>query len=683
MSPFLRTSPAFPQDSAPAVVRPVIDARGSLRRTLTFVAALGGMLGLARSGQSTLVVWLTFGVFVSVATVWVRGQYVDSLDGRQWVIPYRIGWWLTAGAAALLLAGFADLPKAIGRHARGLDGELLAIIGVVLIYLVAGSALTQVRQIPRPRFLGREIRTGRWSIGLTAAGLALAIAGVGLLRAGRFGLAWPMIGSGVLALMPIGMALWSEQAIRRACARGRARAWLWGLGGAGAVLFATASAIAFWVIHSLVLVVFLVVLGLFIVAMVSTTQAGIAVVLAAMALMGVTPAQRSNHRLHPRPGQQTLLALGDSYMSGEGASVFYKKTDDGGFKRKGEGQRNECRRAPSAWPELVVQTDDSWLKSLACSGAVAGDVAGQITVFRSMRLARPSMVVLSIGGNDAGFASLGMMCLAPGNCAEKGDMWLEALKTLPGLLKNAYTAVNEAFPGTPVVVVPYPDPIYTKATKCDQVTLSPAERKFIQRFIDELSATISKTAEEFRFYYAAEMRYALLDAHLQLCDKENDGRPGVNFIGLRSVHGTAMQRFNPMKWVHSSLHPNERGHAAMARAFQSWRSGQAKVLPARRNADKSMCGTADRKSVTACRRQPDRQEGGASTRVTTEPPCDLLDEKASTGCKKKAWRWAIRQVGDALIGGQRWLLIVSAAAGAWLVAVAFFAYRRRVHAACG
>jgi hypothetical protein len=66
------------------------------------------------------------------------------------------------------------------------------------------------------------------------------------------------------------------------------------------------------------------------------------------------------------------------------------------------------------------------------------------------------------------------------------------------------------------------------------------------------------------------MQDALAVEHLQLCDPANNGHPGVNFISLESVNGLAEQRFNPVNWLHDSLHPNERGHQAMLDTFEAW-----------------------------------------------------------------------------------------------------------------
>jgi len=59
----------------------------------------------------------------------------------------------------------------------------------------------------------------------------------------------------------------------------------------------------------------------------------------------------------------SIVTFGDSYISGEGASRFYPGTDQRG------DDRNECRRAPSAYPVLLAERLDASLDFLACSGA--------------------------------------------------------------------------------------------------------------------------------------------------------------------------------------------------------------------------------------------------------------------------------------------------------------------------
>ncbi|GID93777.1 GDSL-type esterase/lipase family protein [Amorphoplanes digitatis] len=668
----------------------VLDRAGSIRRTLVFAAALAALLYFARSGATSLTVQVLFTAFIAAATIWLRGQYADSLDGRQWVIPRWFGELLLAAAVALVVLFHL------------LDQGSFAVIGVLLAYFVAGSAVAQVRQSESVHLLrlrgGRrfaEIHPMRWGLPLTVAGVVLAFGGAALLGpAGQIVPGALLLVLAVLVLLPVGLAIWSEQVIRRLCRRDEARARLLGLGVTGGAVFVAVTAAAAGLWNSRWLIGVMLVLGLLVVACVSTTQADIVAVMAVVALMGVTPLQASEHgQLDPRGGAGVLVALGDSYMSGEGASIYFEGTDDGGG--------NQCRRSPTAWAAMAAQdaTNFDGLAFLACSGARTANVLTEHPVARSVQARvgmpapgpqrgegrtqldayqrirgsfRPRLVVLSIGGNDAGFSTIGVMCVAPGDCAGRAGLWRDSLDQVRRQLRATYLEVDAAFPDVPVVVVPYPDPISIREDGCRQVALSRAEQRFVHEFLTGgLNQVIRQTAEEFGFHYLAGMQDALAGAHLQLCDPLNDGRPGINFIGLRSVRGIAEQRFNPANWTHSSLHPNERGHAAMLRVFQTWwATGKATMTP------REAVGTParDRSADAVADRQRTTREQATATATRQAPPCGLFDA-TEQGCRPQGQRWAYRQVGWALLTYGGFALL--AAAGAWCVSVALFARGRR------
>jgi lysophospholipase L1-like esterase len=374
----------------------------------------------------------------------------------------------------------------------------------------------------------------------------------------------------------------------------------------------------------------------------------------------------------PGGGSAVLVALGDSYMSGEGAAVYYQGTDDGGG--------NQCRRSPTAWAALAAQQPPfDRLAFLACSGAAirnvpevgpiadataqSGEQDTQLGSYHALQQSSPftpRMVVLSLGGNDSGFSTLGLMCLAPGDCSTQQKLWFDTLDQVEPALRQAYDEIDAAFPATPVVVTAYPDPIDNtpdpatgRIERCGQVALMPAERVFVSRFVTALNERIRRVATEKGFHFLEQMQNSLAASHLQLCDPLNDDRPGLDFIGLRSVSGTAEQRFNPKNWAHGSLHPNERGHAALLRTFQAWLTASGD-LPARTSSP------------------PARD--AYSGFVAVEAPCSLFDPSPS-GCRLQGSAWAERQVGEMLfpLGG---LAGVLAVAGAWALSVAVLGRRR-------
>ena len=285
--------------------------------------------------------------------------------------------------------------------------------------------------------------------------------------------------------------------------------------------------------------------------------------------------------------QSVLVALGDSYMSGEGAKQFYEGTN-----KPGEPLKNECRRAPTAYAHTVLTLPESEpfgsrLAFFACSGALGSHVwrvgqhsgeppggpgATQLQQLESLLAtgAKVPLVLISIGGNDAGFSNIGIGCLAPGNCVVRGQLWLDKLQDVATRVDTTYTKLR-ALVGddVPVLAVPYPEPLNPVRTGCGYSLLEGQEHKFLSGFVRQLNRVVRKAAADHGFYYLEGMERAL--EGLRICDSgSNQDNLGVNFIAISDTDGLADQLGNPQAWLHNSLHPNERGHAAMARVLADW-----------------------------------------------------------------------------------------------------------------
>ena len=146
------------------------------------------------------------------------------------------------------------------------------------------------------------------------------------------------------------------------------------------------------------------------------------------------------------PSPMRLAVLGDSYISGEGAGdrdQFECMTDFNTLGSTGDGPcapggfRNECRRAYHAWPALLKERLGSTIagyRFVVCSGARAVNVgtlngtaltgtasypqslsgygaALQLSDLRDFENDAPAdAVIVSIGGNDAGFGNAINQC---------------------------------------------------------------------------------------------------------------------------------------------------------------------------------------------------------------------------------------------------------------------------------
>ncbi|MEU3837778.1 hypothetical protein [Streptomyces microflavus] len=150
----------------------------------------------------------------------------------------------------------------------------------------------------------------------------------------------------------------------------------------------------------------------------------------------------------PLPGKpdHSVVAMGDSYTSGEGASDpkgddYYPESDYYN-KVRGDKWKNTCHRSKHAWPRRAVlpgqqlsvgAMDDEWsarmdFQFVACSGARHYNIlektpdAGERPQIQQGYLDQhTTLVALSIGGNDVGFGDVLTQCILPGIGSCMGD----------------------------------------------------------------------------------------------------------------------------------------------------------------------------------------------------------------------------------------------------------------------
>ena len=161
-----------------------------------------------------------------------------------------------------------------------------------------------------------------------------------------------------------------------------------------------------------------------------------------------------------RTGER-LLALGDSFSSGQGAGSYEPDTN---------GDGNTCFRSRDAWPGLVAKRLRLVaLPSLACSGAVIDHVIRSDPKRKqderdASQLSRidndPGLITITIGGNDAGFADVLKECVT-GDCVQafdrpSGDVLANEAAKLARRLPAVYRAISGRAPRAKLVVVGYP-----------------------------------------------------------------------------------------------------------------------------------------------------------------------------------------------------------------------------------
>jgi hypothetical protein len=158
----------------------------------------------------------------------------------------------------------------------------------------------------------------------------------------------------------------------------------------------------------------------------------------------------------PRKPRHFVVALGDSFSSGEGAGGYTRVSDQ--YGDEDETMQNSCRRSPRAWSQQATipgapaniaslaasHHPDIDAQFVACSGARAHNVLspslvsggrwqdnevkgqhGEISQLDQGSLnANTTAVMLSIGGNDARFTDVATACAKDNDCSAD-DFYLE------------------------------------------------------------------------------------------------------------------------------------------------------------------------------------------------------------------------------------------------------------------
>lgn len=329
-------------------------------------------------------------------------------------------------------------------------------------------------------------------------------------------------------------------------------------------------------------------------AIATDTSADVAAVALVVVLVWSTSPKESGSLdiTDPARGEHVMVVIGDSFISGEGAKEFLPGTNTIG--------ENTCRRAPTAHPLRVVQSEVDGVPRkvvfLACSGAKAAQVVtehqndggatwptgveppadtdiSQLAELEHIVAAldlEVDLVLVSIGGNDASFGTIGRVCVAPGNCAELGGFWLDGLPAVEETLVSTYRAIREspAIPATTkIVVVPYPVPIAPAG--CDTSIFTEREHRFLHGFTEELNETVFRAAGRVGVPVVDTIPGVFEANGSQICGS-NDDPPAVNKVVANPVRGFRSEQVNPLNWFRSSLHPTAEGHAQMAIALETW-----------------------------------------------------------------------------------------------------------------
>jgi lysophospholipase L1-like esterase len=289
-----------------------------------------------------------------------------------------------------------------------------------------------------------------------------------------------------------------------------------------------------------------------------------------------------------------LLGLGDSFISGEGAFNYVDDTDT---------TLNKCHLSRSSYPYILGRGVADSYESVACSGATTDDIINsndkydgqttkkfqQGTLDQDAILAAltpgflnqnkftqkylPSSILLSVGGNDIGFADLVKKCVTnPDNDAPCYGSYEDRLE-LATLIASKYTAlyktyqqIMDASPGVRLYVVGYPEIVKPYGDCGENVHLNPAETEFAQQIVTYLNDVIEQAAKKAGAFYVDD--HSALYGE-RLCEGSGDF---IAVNGLTAGMDDGLPLFGKKKLYflgHESYHPNAHGYELMATKIAS------------------------------------------------------------------------------------------------------------------
>lgn len=298
-------------------------------------------------------------------------------------------------------------------------------------------------------------------------------------------------------------------------------------------------------------------------------------------------------------------ALGDSYISGEGAYSYRKGTDT---------PRNMCHQSTKSYPYLLGVNFSSFA-SVACSGATIQNVVNQhgsdssqlhggnpnnteilaaetshlpgvLSQMSFVRNDNPEAVTVSISGNDVGFGDILMKCIHPlkhigeaidtaSTCYNNYEDRQEIVNTINSQfprLKSLYRTLRDANGADRrVYVIGYPQVLKVGGDCGVNVQMNDDEVQFAHDLIDYLDSMIKQAADQAGVQYVNTQ--SAFDGH-RLCEA---GR------GDYAVNGATVDDDPNYSGFHlqfnASFHPNQLGHRLLADTIAAQTGNLRKAMP--------------------------------------------------------------------------------------------------------
>ena len=306
-----------------------------------------------------------------------------------------------------------------------------------------------------------------------------------------------------------------------------------------------------------------------------------------------------------------IAIMGDSFSAGEGAGDYISGSDT---------SNNTCHRSGGTYLMENFELEDAW--NLACSGALAADITSvshsnssvqpQVKQLADLQNDAPmDAVVLTIGGNDAGFATILGSCLVSPIACDKRVLdtntteYLDRhLNGLASQLTAQYEAIDQELNSratvstrgfrAPIVVLAYPRLFPGAKGSCAPLTtFTQAELDTGSALVTRLNGTVEGAVAAARTVgvpalFVPQTEDAFVPDH-SICDGEksyvrdpasiqlgpNSDTLDTVLVAAGPFPGAALQSLAPAasdakRRIQELFHPNDAGYDAMTRAIIRW-----------------------------------------------------------------------------------------------------------------
>lgn len=290
------------------------------------------------------------------------------------------------------------------------------------------------------------------------------------------------------------------------------------------------------------------------------------------------------------PRRMDILALGDSYISGEGAHNYKWGAVP---QYDTNSAQNKCHTSWDSYPYILGKRLAYTYDSVACSGAVMEDVTnadndyknqlnpsfrqqditekrlvevlsqfipGNINQDRFVQKYKPNNILLSIGGNDIHFKDILTLCVLSG----KGDPCFDSQTERKALLRfvygkhdalvATYQHILQQNPDAKLFVVGYPQVMKVDGDCGNNVHFDSSEVRFGALLISRLNDTIQRAAESVGAQYV-DVEDAF--GGNKLCEATGKNDAAVN--GLTAGDDSLLGMLG-----NESYHPTAYGHILLA-----------------------------------------------------------------------------------------------------------------------